>query len=44
MKVEITGELNVPEGMTHQELLEILYQELKSKNVHFKGNTKVKEI
>lgn len=44
MKVEIKGELELPEGMTHQELLELLFNELKVKNVHFKGNTKVKEI
>lgn len=42
LKVEIKGELVLPEGMTHQELLEVLFEELKIKRVHFKGETKVK--
>ncbi|WP_269082994.1 hypothetical protein [Sporosarcina globispora] len=40
MKVEINGELIAPEGMTHEELLDLLFSELKSKGVHFRGETK----
>jgi hypothetical protein len=42
MKVfDITGKLHVKDDLTHQELLEQLYIELKKLGIHFVGETKI---
>lgn len=44
LKVGIIGELELPEGMTHQELVEVIFEELKEKrSIHFSGKTKIIE-